>query len=465
MVTLEITDDTLATDWTLSESDIATVWDCCRGTEHALRFAIQLGTLRNTGRFLTDYRAIPLKVANYLTQQLEADPVLFVPEPVREATEYRYQAQIRAYLSYRPFGDAEQAQLTEWVQAQVADEFIPQTDLLKPAEAFLRSQRIMLPAASQLGRFLATATNDAQQRLYEQIVQQLTDSQRQALDEMIATGGEQRYSALAEFKRSPVEPSAAQLSRLIGRYQELQQFGIAELDFSTLNPQTVLHLSRLAKCYTARALRRITPPEKRYALITCFLFEASKTLLDHIVDMNDKFLTTVERKARNRFEEKYRKLRRNAQRGLSTAVETLESLLDQAQPEQTTVADFLADVGKETVQQAVADCKALKTFNQRGLVSEIEAHYGNLRKYTPRFFQLEFDAAPGSEALLRAIELLRELNGGQRKRLPQDVPVKFLGPPWRHTLYDDNGELSRRTWELGLYFLFVTDSVDELKSS
>ncbi len=36
MATLEITDDTLATDWTLSESDIATVWDCCRGAEHGL---------------------------------------------------------------------------------------------------------------------------------------------------------------------------------------------------------------------------------------------------------------------------------------------------------------------------------------------------------------------------------------------------------------------------------------------
>ena len=170
----------------------------------------------------------------------------------------------------------------------------------------------------------------------------------------------------------------------------------------------------------------MTPAEKRYALMTCFLFEISKTLLDHIVDMNDKFLTMVERKARNRFEEKYRKLRRQAQRGLTTAVETLESLLDQEQPEQTTISDFLASVGQQTVQQAIVDCKALKTFTQRGLVSEMEAHYSNLRKYTPRFFQLAFDAAPGSQALLQAIGMLRELNEGQRKHLPEDVPVAFL---------------------------------------
>jgi hypothetical protein len=218
--------------------------------------------------------------------------------------------------------------------------------LLKPAETFLRSQHIVLPAPTRLGRLLATAGNNAQQQFYERIAQQLTDEQRQALDEMITGGGEPRYSALAEFKRSPVEPSAAQLSCLIGRYEELQQLGIVKLDFAALNPAAVLHLSRLAKCYTARALRRIEPPEKRYALIACFLFETAKTLLDHIIDMNDKLLTAVERKARNRFEEKYRRLRRNAQRGLSTAVSTLETLLGHSvgwAPLDTLLADYLAE--------------------------------------------------------------------------------------------------------------------------
>ena len=448
----EITEDALATDWTLSESDIATVFDCCRGAEHCLRFAIQLCTLRNTGRFLSDYRSVPLKVASYLSQQLETDPILFVSEPLREATEYRYQEQIRGYLGYRPFGEAEERLLAKWVQTQIDQEFISQTDLLKSAEAFLRSQHIILPAPARLGRLLAAASHNAQQQLYEQIARQLTDEQRQAIDEMITGGGEQRYSALTEFKRSPVEPSATQLSQLIERYEELQQLGIAKLDFAAINPQIVLHLSRLARCYTTRALQRIEPPEKRYALIACFLFEALKTLLDHIVDMNDKLLTTVERKARNRFEERYRKLRRTAQRGLSTAVSTLETLLGQECPDKITVADFLADVGKESVQQAVADCKALREFNQHGLMSEVDARYANLRKYTPRFFQLEFGAAPGAESLLQAIECLRELNEGQRKRLPQDTPVPFLTAPWRHALYDANGALSRRAWELGLYF-------------
>lgn len=113
MAIIEASEDALATDWTLSEADIATVLACCRGADHCLRFAIQLCTLRNTGRFLSDYDQLPLKVANYLTQQLEVDPVLFVPEAGRQATEYRYQDQIRHYLSFRSFGKTEETLLSE----------------------------------------------------------------------------------------------------------------------------------------------------------------------------------------------------------------------------------------------------------------------------------------------------------------------------------------------------------------
>ena len=102
---------------------------------------------------------------------------------------------------------------------------------------------------------------------------------------------------------------------------------IAELDFTGINLSLIQHLAQLTRCYDARALRRIEPAAKRTALLASFLYETAKTLLDHIVEMNDRLLTTAERTARHRFEEQYRKLRRRARRGLATAVATLDALL------------------------------------------------------------------------------------------------------------------------------------------
>jgi hypothetical protein len=68
MAVSAISEDVLATDWTLSDADIATIVSCCRGNDHRLRFAIQLCALRATSRFLSSYDQVPLKAANYLAQ-------------------------------------------------------------------------------------------------------------------------------------------------------------------------------------------------------------------------------------------------------------------------------------------------------------------------------------------------------------------------------------------------------------
>lgn len=367
---LETSEDVLATDWTLSDADITTIVSCCRGNDHRLRLAIQLCALRATSRFLSSYDQVPLKAANYLAQQLECHPVLFVPEPVRPAIEYDDREQIRRYLGYRPFTDADENALVEWMQTQLCNDFVPPAQQVRQAEEYLRAQRFVLPAPGPLRRLIASALSQGQQALYERIAGRLSDAQRQALEALIAVEDEHTYAALTEFKRSPAEPSAKQMRKLIDRHEHLVQLGIPELDLSDVNPDLLQRLAQLARCHDDRALRRIEPSAKRYALLSCFLFEAAKTLLDHIIEMNDRLLMAAERTARHRFEEKYRKIRRRARRGLSLAVSTLEALLNEEQPRQVSVAEFLEHIGPEAVRQAVHDCRTLEDFEQRGSLDE-----------------------------------------------------------------------------------------------
>jgi TnpA family transposase len=448
----ELTEDVLATDWTLSEADIATVIARCRGADHRLRFALQLCTLRATGRFLASYDQVPLKAVNYLTQQLECDPVLFVPEPTRPATEYEAREQIRHYLGYQPWTDAAEQALLAWAESAWCDELLSPAEQLRQAEEHLRAQHGVLPAPGQLRRLVARAANEGSQVLFERIAGQLTEAQREAIEKLLAVEDTHTYAALTEFKRSPAAPSAKQMRKLIERYERLQRLGIPALDLQGIEASRREHLAQLARCYDAHALRRLEPAAKRQALLACFLFEAAQTLLDHVIEMNDRLLTATERIARHRFEEKYRQVRRNARRGLNTAITTLEALLNEAQPQQVSLADFLAHRGEDTVRQAIDDCRSLQTFDERGLVAEIERHYRHLRKYTPHFFRLDFVATPSAARLWQAVRLLRELNEGQPATLPSNAPTAFIPAAWRAALYDEAGKLLRRTWELAVYF-------------
>jgi hypothetical protein len=81
-------DEELARDWTLSEADKAEVRRC-RGDTNRRRFALQLCTLRNYGRFLDDYDLVPVRILTHLSRQLDLPPVLFIAPPERDATGQR----------------------------------------------------------------------------------------------------------------------------------------------------------------------------------------------------------------------------------------------------------------------------------------------------------------------------------------------------------------------------------------
>jgi len=71
--------DNLIRHWSLTSADATEVLRA-RGTEHRLRCAVQLCTLRVTGRFVADYRRVPIEAVNHLAAQLGLDPLLFLPD-------------------------------------------------------------------------------------------------------------------------------------------------------------------------------------------------------------------------------------------------------------------------------------------------------------------------------------------------------------------------------------------------
>jgi TnpA family transposase len=95
-------DDDVVRDWSLSPEDVAEVMRA-RGTEHRLRFAAQLCALRATGRFVSDYRQVPVEAVGYLARQLGLTPMLFLSAPERPATETAQAARICKYLGYHDF--------------------------------------------------------------------------------------------------------------------------------------------------------------------------------------------------------------------------------------------------------------------------------------------------------------------------------------------------------------------------
>jgi hypothetical protein len=165
--------------------------------------------------------------------------------------------------------------------------------------------------------------------------------------------------------------------------------------------------------------------------------------------MNDKLLVKVERLARHANETHQQELRRKSQVGLKLATKTLRRLLTDETPKTTTLAQFYQTVDKTAIERALQDCEALNQGDYAGFLAALDSRYTYLRKYTSASFELHFAASPGSEELLKAIQIIRTLNKNQSSYLPKKAPLQCIPYKWRTRLTDNP---KRRDWELAVYF-------------
>ena len=439
-------EDELAQHWSLTPADLAVIAEC-RGADHHRRFALQLCMLRAHGYFLDDYRHAPIKIVNHLSRQLGLPPVLFLDRPGRPQTERAQSLRIRRHLGIRDFDRHVAADLRDWLRPG-AIEGRTANELMARAEDRLREWRVMLPASSTLERLVTAEVTQATTDLHGKISSRLPAALREAIDLLVEVPEGDARSSLFRLKDYPKSANAGVIKGDIVRLRLIEQLLETGAGLDDLDPKIIRQLGQLGRSYDAGDLRRFAKP-KRDALVACYLVEARKTLLDQIVEMNDLFLTGMNRRSRNSVETQRKSLRRRARDGLHCLLGTVDALV--AAEGSQTVTAFRDALGTPALIEAAIACRAYERLEERGHLDAMLARYSTLRQYLPAFFALPFQAATGSEPLLGAIEILRALDAGTRGALTTDDPHDFVQADWRPHLIS-GGKLDRAIWEIALAF-------------
>ena len=77
--------------------------------------------------------------------------------------------------------------------------------------------------------------------------------------------------------------------------------------------------------------------------------------------------------------------------------------------------------------------------------------YGYIRRFAPVFFSgFTFRSHQSSAPLIKAINLLRELDAANKRKVPNDAPQDLISARWANYVFDDQGEIVRRYYEMCL---------------
>ncbi|MCC7531061.1 MAG: DUF4158 domain-containing protein [Candidatus Melainabacteria bacterium] len=440
----DISDDLLVREWTLSAEDKAQVRQC-RGDANRVRFAIQLCVLRKYGRFLENYSSISARILNYHCRQLDIPPLLSLDEPERDATEYGHQQKIRAYLQYAQFDERIEAELIAWLTDRAVEGALAQ-ELFQKAERVLKSWHVILPAPARIERLVASVLAQAKEEFFEKIAGQVSSKLRKRFDELLATSASGK-SDLFRLKEYPPAPNAKQMLSYISRFQWLDAM-LGEITETGVSPAMQRHLALLAKRHDVSDLRRFVP-SKKYALLFCFAVETRKTILDHLVDMHDKYMTDLLRKYKNKHEAKLKQSRKRAQSGLAVVLDASDIVLDNTIDKKSRVDEVFTRVGERPYRDSVEDCREYLRVQDNGFVDQLWNHYSQLARYLPSFLGLKFEASIGSQPLLDAVQLYRNVCAGVSD-FPVTPPTFFLKAEWIYPSRKPDGSFDRRIWDIGL---------------
>nr|MDP8995221.1 Tn3 family transposase [Pseudomonadota bacterium] len=198
---------------------------------------------------------------------------------------------------------------------------------------------------------------------------------------------------------------------------------------------------------TAQHLAELAPARRR-GLLVAIVLELTASLVDDAVDMHDRMVGRLFRKAENRQHEALRDQRALIGRTVRHYATVGAAVIEARRRGTDPFAAIEAAMAWKTFEQSVAAATELGGRHPEDPLALMEAAYPKLRAYTPLLLEaFEFRGVAAARPLLEALDLLRGLNASNRRRLPDDPPLGFMRPRWRRFILTGSG-VDRRDYEL-----------------
>ena len=422
-----------------------------------LGFAYQLSFVRLHDRLpLQEPLEMVDELLMYVSVQVNIPDSAIEPYLEQPRTIIAHQQIICDYLELRRFGE-DAVVLLEAFLFEEACRLEQTGPLLVQAKAFLKENDILFPADSTLRRLIGAQRQAAREHIYSRIAGDLSASLREKLDALLIAGGK-RLTPFQSLKRPPGQASPNSFLRLGEKLERIQEKGVLDVDLSWLNNNYQRSLSRYAHRCSADRMRNLKE-ERRYSVLVCFLRQVYQDTIDHMVDMHGKLMLRVENRAQEDVDAEMRRQRRFIRNSLHSFHKLGQIVLDDTVPDSELRQAVFREVGKDRLSEQLTATESWLTGKYSHVFNLVVQRFYYLRQFSPILLEsLAFRQKEGAAAaLVKAVQLLQEMNDEGKRKLPEDAPLGFI-PKKLRPLIEQEGEVNKHAWECAL-LLAIRDEV------
>ncbi len=214
-----------------------------------------------------------------------------------------------------------------------------------------------------------------------------------------------------------------------------------------IHQNRLLKIAREGSQMTSADLMKFEP-QRRYATLVALAVEGMATVTDEVIELHDRIVGKLFNAARHGHQEQFQADGKAINDKLRLYGQVGQALLQAKQNGFDAFAAIEAVVSWEDFAASITEAQELAQPEDFDFLYRVGEGYATVGRYAPELLNvLGLHAAPAAKPVLDAIELLREMNAGSIRELPEEAPLDFIRERWARLIFTDTG-IDRRYYEL-----------------
>ena len=413
-----------------------------RGKHNRLGFAVQLGTVRYLGTFLTDPLDVPkpvlLIMAKQLSIELSDDITIAYNSDVQRR---RHATEIRSYYGYVDITERQVGfRLTRWLYALCwTGTDRPSVLFERATTIWLMTHKILLPGCSTLERYVARLRSRVEERFWRSLGRGVSDAQQKRLESLLTVSDGSRTSLLDQLRTGPVLVSSVSLIQALRRLHSVRELGIKLPAVASIPAKRIAALARFAGTAKVSAILRLPNP-RRLATLVAFVHCLEATAQDDALEVLEALLRELFGDAIKADKKARQRTIKDLDRAAITLAKACRMVLDNNLPDSELRVRLFEKIPRETLAQALDGIKTLTRPADNVYFKELDAKYRTVRRFLPALTEhIRFNSNTAGKPLVASLDWLQA--NISLKKPDQVPPNEIIGKSWQGHVIREGGTI------------------------
>ncbi len=423
------------------------------GHLNQVAITLQMGMIRFLGFLPNGWEiSINQRVQKFVMTELKINAILPLQEYAnRKATHTFHLQQILKHIHFRKWQPMDEPTYEQWL-IQIGMEHDNQRWLLENLCQKLHQDKILRPSINTLERIIG----GIDELLYDETCRRLDfigkKEIQDTLDKLLEVDL-QKKGTIHKWVCSEITANSTKSINIgLEKIQYLQGLNLKEWSFIGIPVNRRKRLANIARNNTNQYLQRLNA-NRRYPVLACFLIESLLDITDDVLTIYHDFWTNALSDARNAYEIYQLGAIKSQNQAVRILTKASELLIDKRMEQADFRKQIFENLPKYQISEAIQTANRINKPLERSYLHFLLKSYARFKQFTPKLLKtIKFKFAYDKDYLDKALILVRELQNGLKKKLPESAPANFISPSWQKVVYE-NGSIQNQAYELCVILL------------